>query len=368
MSTGNKRIVFAFIIGFAVVVLILLLIFLIGRSASEDTDSGDATDSAEMPNDDTALPSEEAWRNDLAENPDETLKAIIDNSQISWEDKNAVFGAFIEQADLTPAECQQLPPGDSSFLVEVQESVDEDQFSESIQAYLEALLDIARRYDIDDNEWDDDPEAIAEAFWLSLEYKVITTPNDEGIDICFYPDVDIEVNYSPGDNTPPKTSEVNLRDTKRRNDIGAIRGQLQTFFANNSGVSPDNADFDRHVLGQFEQSIYQDKDSETAIPLLADKTSAKKIYYIAEDHQLNAAVINADNIATEIVKVVVPAPDELHILIGFRCGRASLTNGNQKAGDANPYAIGDLEVASLKTIAFVYQLESETEARCDDNA
>ena len=367
MDDGSKRIVIALAIGGALVVLIFLAIFFLGRSSSEDVDSDNATDSVEAANDATTVPTEEEWRNDLAQNPEATLKAIVANPLVSWEDKNEIFEVFIERVAPTAAECQQLPPGDSNFLAKIQKGIDEGRFSEGMQAYLEALLDIARRYGIDDNEWDDDPPAITEALWLKLEYKAIHKPNDEGTEVCLYPEVDIEVDYRPGDNTAPATSEVLVRNSQRRNDIGAIRGQLVTVLNNNNLVFPDNADFDRNVLEQFGQSIYRDEDSEAVIPLLADKTSAGKIYYIDEDRRLNAVAINADNIDAEIVKVVVPAPDELHILIGFRCGRDSLTNGNQQAGDANPYATGDLEIANLRAIAFVYQLEGEATARCDDN-
>ncbi len=44
----------------------------------------------------------------------------------------------------------------------------------------------------------------------------------------------------------------------RRNDIGAIRGQLQAVATNNNGVLPDAiaAEFGAKVLGQIDPSIY----------------------------------------------------------------------------------------------------------------
>ena len=370
MGSGNRNIVIIVAIGVLVIALVVFAIFFFGGPSSDDVAVDDVAEKrAEAI---AAGLLAEGWRDDLVANPDQTLEAIVDDPKINWANKHMVFVAFVEHTDLTPAECQQLPRGDTIFLAEVQKSIDAGQFSEGMRAYLVALLDIARRYGIDDNEWDDHPEAKEEGNWLNLEHKVVLTVSDAAdasINACLYPDVDFEVDYRPGEDTTAsqeQPSEADLRNTRRRIDLNAIRGQLTSVFAN-SRAFPDNSGFDSQVLAQVGQQIYQDKDSETVLPLLANGTSESKIYYINEDRRLNAVAINADNIAAEIVKVALPAPAELHILVGFGCGRHALVNGNQKAGDAQPYAPGDLEVANSRTVAFVYQLEGETQARCDDN-
>ena len=168
----------------------------------------------------------------------------------------------------------------------------------------------------------------------------------------------------------------NARNTQRRNDIGAIRGQLTTVFTNNNNTYPDNTTFDSDVLAQVEQAVYKDEDSETHPLLAAGTSSENKVYYVDVGRQIVGTTdANTDALVnTEIVKVIYPGPDELHIIVGIKCSLDVLTGsgtpaaGNLDVGDSNIYVAADVEIATLKTVAFIYQLEGETKPRCEDNA
>ena len=216
----------------------------------------------------------------------------------------------------------------------------------------------------------------------------------------------------------------NARNTQRRNDIGAIRGQLTTVANNNNNDYPELSTFSGDVLAQIDQAIYQSGNSTatvvgaascvdsagtpasvplsdtnadsiidatdctalamaspytapgvftaaTSTPSLPTTTGENQIYYIA-DRKLNGTSATASAaIDTDIVSYVLPGPDELHIIVGVACEQNVLTNGTSnidQSGSAYQYTANDLKPSTLKVAAFIYQLEGETAARCEDNA
>ena len=210
----------------------------------------------------------------------------------------------------------------------------------------------------------------------------------------------------------------NARNTQRRNDIGAIRGQLTTVFTNNNNEYPDLNVFASDVLAQVEQAIYKgdaggsvvgaatcignDATSpgnyttaaaladqtgctaavtapdtaamwtgSTSTPSLPSETAENKIYYIV-DRKLDGMMATAPaDVDTDIENYVLPGADELHIIVGVKCERSPFANGTSgigQMGAMHQYTAADIETSTLKTVSFVYQLEGETKARCEDNA
>ena len=94
---------------------------------------------------------------------------------------------------------------------------------------------------------------------------------------------------------------------------------------------------------------------------LPTTASEQEIYYILTEQT------GAGSVANQVDGKAYPSLDELHVVVGVSCGTAVLAGGNTGIGDANLYQPGELEYASQRNVAFVYQLEGETQARCVDN-
>ena len=167
-------------------------------------------------------------------------------------------------------------------------------------------------------------------------------------------DEDEEEDKEPATAPIASSAELNTRNAQRQADISNLRAQLYTYIANNNGRSPTAAAFGSYVLSQFEFSIYDSGDFSTA---LVDSASEIKIFYLTErsdDADLEAAVL--------------PDPNTLHIIMGAECGGHELSGGNPTVGSATAkYMAADIAPANRRAIAFIYQLEGEDNARCEDN-
>ena len=163
----------------------------------------------------------------------------------------------------------------------------------------------------------------------------------------------------------------NARNTQRRNDIGAIRGQLTTVFTNNNNTYPVSGVFGTDILGQVEQAIYKN-DTPVAGWTTAKAIPGEEVVRYAVTRPGTTPVTTETGLDGETAKQSLPGPDELHVFVGVQCGDAQLAGGNPtlpaSATAATAYVAADLNIATLKTVAFVYQLEGETTARCEDNA
>ena len=157
--------------------------------------------------------------------------------------------------------------------------------------------------------------------------------------------------------TPTVSAEAidrNVRNTHRRSDIGTLKAQLYAYIANNNGRPPTAPAFGSSVLVQFDLSIYDSGDFATA---LVDSASERKIFYLTE---------RPDDANLELA--ILPDPDTLHIIMGAECGGNELSGGNPTVGSAAAkYMAADIAPANSRAIAFIYQLEGEDNARCEDN-
>ena len=158
----------------------------------------------------------------------------------------------------------------------------------------------------------------------------------------------------------------NARNSQRRNDIGAIKGQLTTVVANNNGQYPTLANFNRDILGQIEQGVYEDDVAITKTTTLATNTPVAPtiVYWERTSTQTTQALLN-----TAMALQSYPNQDEVHVIVGVQCQALELSAGGLEPGDAGvAYTAGDILLASSRTYAFIYQLEGEATARCEDNA
>ena len=177
------------------------------------------------------------------------------------------------------------------------------------------------------------------------------------------------------------------RNTQRRNDIGSIKGQLLIVTNQANGVYPSLTKFNTDVLAQIKPSIYKTascSDADHKTEAACDTASAT---------WTPPTAVNAFNTggAGELKVVytgtpaddddVLPGPDELHIITGVSCGAAEFTKGNPKLGGDEKYttvtaASGGVAAknsngviaTSKRHFSFVYQLEGQGFAQCEDNS
>ena len=63
-----------------------------------------------------------------------------------------------------------------------------------------------------------------------------------------------------------------------------------------------------------------------------------------------------------------PDREEIHIFAEMKCSKTILTSGNDEDDSGtNTYDASDLETSTSRALAFVYQVEGEDSARCEDN-
>ena len=189
----------------------------------------------------------------------------------------------------------------------------------------------------------------------------------------YHPRLEWTNRISNDTNSPGRQRSNN--NNQRRNEIGAIRGRLVAVLVNNGNRYPVNTSgdrsFDRYVLQQLARTIYR-SDTAKGNADFPTTTSENEIYY-SSDRLGQTTEAEFDQ---HISAYTYPGPEELYIIVGVTCQTADgmLAGGNQTAGVAHSaetaFAASDLEVSTLRAVAFIYQLEGETEtrARCEDNA
>ncbi len=65
----------------------------------------------------------------------------------------------------------------------------------------------------------------------------------------------------------------------------------------------------------------------------------------------------------------LPTPDSIHILAGLKCGATALPDPGAVNNDSTvKYGGADTDVANSRVFAIIFQLEGETQPRCEDNS
>ena len=198
----------------------------------------------------------------------------------------------------------------------------------------------------------------------------------------------------------------NSRNTQRRADLGSLRAQFETWTSNNNGKLPGGGAITEglnSIIGSTGWGHYNGNgltpapaiitpgSSTVAATCAVTPTAAWLPGNIATHTQPNCSTNPADftaamTIATPgatpeytigYVKDVNPSagtaflyPDrqEIHIFGEYACGSEILADGNDEDDDGTAtYITGDLVESNARAVAFVYQIEGEDNARCEDN-
>ena len=144
-------------------------------------------------------------------------------------------------------------------------------------------------------------------------------------------------------------------NTTRRNDIGAIRGQIQAAATSNNGALPPAGaaagQFDKTVLEQIKPSLYSVKVAVASVAAGSDALNT--VYY-------------SHRTAVVPITKLMPHPDSIHIWVGLKCG--TITTGNTATDGTAVYTLTTTDVATSRVFAIIYQLEGEDLATCEDSS
>ena len=184
----------------------------------------------------------------------------------------------------------------------------------------------------------------------------------------------------------------NSRNTGRRADLGNLRAQVETWVSNNGGKLPDDADVGdfASIIGSTGWGHYNGNDDEPSVITFAVTTAgvppatpatgsiqlnSGAVAYAAGDIGEYKIYYGRDPEASTagLGSVALPGRQEIHVWGEMACGGEILTGGNDRdvTGTDVKYVFGATDVALVKSnaraIAYVYQIEGEDNARCEDN-
>lgn len=158
--------------------------------------------------------------------------------------------------------------------------------------------------------------------------------------------------------------KIAVRNAQRQSDIANLRAEFSVFVANNTGNLPtDDMEFgqfhDLATHGYIVFGHYADSAGNISATNVLDETAVGK-----------NRIIYTKNTGPMIGATLYPGVDEIHVWGGRGCGENTdgvLSGGNPSSGETNKYAAADIVPASPRAVAFVYQLEGEPTARCEDD-
>ena len=164
----------------------------------------------------------------------------------------------------------------------------------------------------------------------------------------------------------------NSRNTQRRSDLANLRAQFDTWTSNNNGKLPSTDAHLESIVGSTGWGHYNGNDDRplAANVTVGDDSTAQtpgeyRIHMTTDTNKATQAALD-----TAAANLIAPGRQELHIWLQKACGRNILTNGNDKditATADDKYAAGDIVLSNARAVAFVYQIEGEDNARCEDN-
>ena len=158
----------------------------------------------------------------------------------------------------------------------------------------------------------------------------------------------------------------NARNNARRADLALLRAQVDTWTSNNNGKLPETNANLLSIVGSTGWSHYNGNDPEPISTTSADNVVQTGIgEYRVHMFTDNAAAIPATTL-------VLPGRQEIHIHTQKQCAVGILALGNDidiTAATNSQYAAANADIAdsNARAIAFVYQVEGEDNARCEDN-
>lgn len=155
----------------------------------------------------------------------------------------------------------------------------------------------------------------------------------------------------------------NSRNTQRRSDLANLRAQVDTWVSNNGGKIPSTQDHLDSIVGSTGWGHYNGNGAEPAAVAQVTAgtigTSTNETITMFTDTVTNA---NMDASA-------LPNRQAIHIWLERKCRDGIMGNGNDVDTAGTNFYVNttDLEASTSRAIAYVYQIEGEDNARCEDN-
>ena len=196
----------------------------------------------------------------------------------------------------------------------------------------------------------------------------------------------------------------NSRNTQRRSDMASFRAQFETWTSNNNGKLPGDGAITEgleSIVGSTGWGHYNGNFLEPRRAIIKPGSStvaASCSVATIDNNPANGLVDSAEcatagGVFTNIVTIATPGdtpeytvgyarnldpgaapallyPDrqEIHVFGEYACAGEILADGNDEDdGGVQTYAVGDLVESNARALAFVYQIEGEDNARCEDN-
>ena len=157
----------------------------------------------------------------------------------------------------------------------------------------------------------------------------------------------------------------NSRNTQRRSDLANFRAQFDTWVGNNGGKIPSTVAHFNSIVGSTGWGHYNGNDDEpeidgafpTSTTATTEDTPHEELYVFGKDV---GPVTGAD----------LPNRNSIHVWLERSCidgGILSAGNDEDTNSGTDKYAAADLVDSTARTVSFVYQVEGEDNARCEDN-
>ena len=159
----------------------------------------------------------------------------------------------------------------------------------------------------------------------------------------------------------------NSRNTQRRADLGGLRAQVETWTSNNGGKIPSTLAHYNSIIGSTGWGHYNGNLDE---PLPVWDTTAVST---ENSEPYEVVGFTKPTTARTLTGVGYPNREVIHIWFQYECGDTILAGGRDDdvaigtLTIATSYATPDLAVSNARAIAYVYQVEGEDNARCEDN-
>ena len=196
----------------------------------------------------------------------------------------------------------------------------------------------------------------------------------------------------------------NSRNTSRRSDLANLRAQVQTWTSNNGGKIPNattatdaladivNSTGWSHYSGNRSHPLHSVM-SRTSVTTPANCgsgtwTDAPPLDMVVQASECTptssfvaAATVTTPGDTPEYTvgyafeldpgaapEFLYPDRQEIHVFGGYACNKDILNSGNDTDDSgSNKYDANDLVDSNARALAFVYQIEGEDNARCEDN-
>ena len=162
----------------------------------------------------------------------------------------------------------------------------------------------------------------------------------------------------------------NARNTQRRADLGNLRAQVDTWTSNNNGKIPSDTAHLASIIGSTGWGHYNGNLASGEPVGVWDTTAAST----ENSAPYEVVAFEKTSTARTLTGVAYPNREVIHIWLEYECDADGIMAGGRDDDTAagtpatgEKYATGDVVLSNARAIAYVYQIEGEDNARCEDN-